>query len=142
MPSIADVNVLLPLLVDGHSHRRPALTWWEELAEDDVALCLPVRMGVLRLLCNRRIMGSSVQSPEAAWDAMQQLSDDPRISECEDIPAGHSAFWHANIIGREPNPNLWTDAWLAALAQSLDLELVTFDRGFIAFAGLRLKLLE
>ena len=39
-------------------------------------------------------------------------------------------------------PNLWADAWLAALAQSLDYEVTTFDRGFKSFCGLKLRLLE
>jgi predicted nucleic acid-binding protein len=38
--------------------------------------------------------------------------------------------------------NLWNDAWLAALAMSLDYEMTTFDRGFKSFRGLKLRLLE
>jgi len=34
------------------------------------------------------------------------------------------------------------DAWLAALAMSLDYEITTFDRGFKSFRGLRLRLLS
>jgi predicted nucleic acid-binding protein len=37
---------------------------------------------------------------------------------------------------------LGTDAWLAALALSLDYEITTFDRGFKSFRGLKLRLLE
>lgn len=43
---------------------------------------------------------------------------------------------------REPSPDLWTDAWLAALAQAHDLEMVTFDRGFRSYSKLKLRLLE
>ena len=46
------------------------------------------------------------------------------------------------VAGRQPTPNLWTDAWLAALARSLDHELVTFDRGFKSFDGIKLNLLN
>ena len=38
-------------------------------------------------------------------------------------------------------PDLWTDAWLAALAQSGDADRVTFDRGFRSFPKLKLVLL-
>jgi hypothetical protein len=38
--------------------------------------------------------------------------------------------------------NLWTEAWLAALALSLDYEITTFDRGFKSFRELKLRLLE
>jgi len=46
------------------------------------------------------------------------------------------------ITSREPTPNLWADAWLAALAMSLDYECTTFDRAFKSFRGLKLRLLE
>jgi predicted nucleic acid-binding protein len=39
-------------------------------------------------------------------------------------------------------PNLWADAWLAALVMSLDYEKTTFDRGFKSFRALKLRLLE
>jgi predicted nucleic acid-binding protein len=48
----------------------------------------------------------------------------------------------ALVTSREPTPNLWADAWLAALAVSLDYEVTTFDRGFKSFRGLKLRLLE
>jgi predicted nucleic acid-binding protein len=38
--------------------------------------------------------------------------------------------------------NSWTDAWLAALAMSLDYEMTTFDRGFKSFRDLKLRLLK
>lgn len=50
MQCIADANVLLPLLTEGHAHRQPALTWWEACDDRVVGLCLPVRMALLRLL--------------------------------------------------------------------------------------------
>jgi hypothetical protein len=46
------------------------------------------------------------------------------------------------VSSREPTPNLWVDAWLAALAMSLDYEMTTFDRGFRSFRALKLRLLE
>jgi predicted nucleic acid-binding protein len=46
------------------------------------------------------------------------------------------------LTNREPTPNLWADAWLAALAMSLEYELTAFDRGFKSFRGLKLRLLE
>ncbi len=117
------------------------MQWWDGLSDGDVGLCVPVRMGLLRLLCNRRVMGASVQAPEAAWDAVEQLRNDPRMTCLTDTPTGHDDHWRANVTGREPTPNVWTDAWLAALAQTLDKELVSFDRGFRAYRNLLLKLL-
>ncbi len=99
-------------------------------------------MALLRLLTNVRVMGSGTLRPEQAWDAVDQLINDPRISLIDQIPQAHDKHWHANIAGREPSPDIWTEAWLAALAQATDSEMTTFDRGFRSFAKLRLGLLS
>jgi toxin-antitoxin system PIN domain toxin len=139
---IADANVLLPILTEGHAHRGPALGWWEACNDDDVGLSLPVRMALLRLLTNSRVMGTSILRPSQAWAVVQRLLDDPRISVVEQVPTAQVQLWYDNIARREPTPDLWTDAWLAALAQASDCEMVTFDRGFRSFSKLRLRLLE
>ncbi|MGH8538959.1 MAG: TA system VapC family ribonuclease toxin [Stenotrophobium sp.] len=141
MRCIADANVLLPLLSSDHPHHAPALAWWDEQGDGEVGLCLPVRMGLLRLLSNRKVMGESVQRPEAAWSAVEALAIQPCVVTIDSVPAGHALNWRRNVAGREPTPDLWTDAWLAALAQSLDSEMVTFDRGFRQFKALKLRLL-
>ncbi|MGH8503317.1 MAG: TA system VapC family ribonuclease toxin [Gammaproteobacteria bacterium] len=142
MRCIADVNVFLPVLAEGHSHRPAAVTWWDACGDGEVGLCLPVHLALLRLLSNPRVMGRSLLAPEQAWNAVAQLADDPRVVSADKIPQGHAKHWRANVTGREPTPNLWTDAWLAALAQSLRCEMVTFDHGFRSFAKLTLRLLE
>ena len=141
MRCIADANVLLPILTEGHAHRQPAADWWQGCEDGHVGLCLPVRMAILRLLTNVRVMGSGTLRPAQAWDAVQKLIDDPRVSLVEQIPPGHGKLWHDNVVRREPTPDLWTDAWLAALAQGSHREMVTFDRGFRSFSKLALRLL-
>jgi predicted nucleic acid-binding protein len=74
--------------------------------------------------------------------AWQRLSDDPRSFHIDTEPADHEPRFVSFVSSREPTPNLWTDAWLAALAISLDYEMTTFDRGFKSFRGLKLRLLE
>lgn len=139
---IADANVLLPLLAEGHLHAAPAVDWWETCDDGDVGLSLPVRMALLRLLSNAKVMGSSILRPATAWNAVQRLIDDPRVEPVDQVPAAHHMFWYGNVARREPSPDLWTDAWLAALAQACDCEIVTFDRGFRSFSKLKLRLLE
>ena len=142
MRCIADANVLLPLLTEGHAHQAPAVDWWDSCDNGDVGLSLPVRMALLRLLSNTKVIGSSVLRPAAAWKAVQSLIDDPRIEVLDQVPAGHGKLWYDNVSQREPSPDLWTDAWLATLAQAHDCEMVTFDRGFRSFSKLNLRLLE
>lgn len=142
MSSIADANVLFPLLVDGHAAHPAARHWWEQQPDDSVGLPLLARLAVLRLLTNSVAMNGAPVAPNAALDAWQQLANDPRCFQIDAPPEAHEARFIALVAGREPSPNLWTDAWLAALAQSLDYEMVTFDRGFQSFADLRLCLLR
>lgn len=142
MRCIADANVLLPLLTGGHAHQATAAHWWDACDDGAVGLSLLVRMALLRLLSNAKVMGSSVLRPAQAWSAVQALTDDPRIEVVDQVPAAHGKLWYDNVARREPSPDLWTDAWLAALAQAHDCEMVTFDRGFRSFSKLKLRLLE
>jgi toxin-antitoxin system PIN domain toxin len=138
---IVDANVFLPLLTDGHALRAPALRWWDACADGDAGLSLPVRMALLRLLSNSRVMGTSTLYPERAWEVVGELISDPRVTVIEQPPQSHTMYWLANTSGRMPSPDLWTGAWLAALAQATDSAMTTFDRGFLAFNNLKLQLL-
>jgi predicted nucleic acid-binding protein len=80
-------------------------------------------------------------SPDEAVKAWHQLSEDPRAVYIDAEPAGHESRFVRLVSSRVPIPNLWTDAWLAALAMSLDCEIATFDRGFRSFRELKLQLL-
>ena len=142
MTCIADANVLFPLLVQGHAAYEVAKAWWDEQPDATVGTCLLTRMAVLRLLTNRVAMNGAPVSPDDALKAWHKLSDDPRSFHIDAEPADHEPRFVSLVSSREPTPNLWTDAWLAALAMSFDYELTTFDRGFKSFRGLKLRLLE
>jgi toxin-antitoxin system PIN domain toxin len=141
MTCIADANVLFPLLVEGHAAHGTATEWWQNQPDGAVGTCLLTRLAVLRLLSNRVAMNGNPVKPKEALSAWQQLADDPRSVHIESEPPTHEQRFTALVTGREPTPNLWTDAWLAALALSLDYEMTTFDRGFKSFRGLRVRLL-
>jgi toxin-antitoxin system PIN domain toxin len=142
MTCIADANVLFPLLVDRHVAREAARQWWESRSEDSVGWCLLTRMAVLRLLTNRVAMNGVPISPEAALNAWQALAADPRCVFLDAVPSSHEGIFASLVAGRTPTPNLWADAWLAALSKSLGHEIVTFDRGFKSFKGTKVTLLR
>ena len=142
MTCIADANVLFPLLVRGHAAHDAAMAWWQQQSDGTVGTCLLTRLAVLRLLSNRVAMNGDPVRPKEALAAWQQLADDPRSIRIDSEPATHERRFATLVAGREPTPNLWTDAWLAALALSLDYEMTTFDRGFRSFRGLRVTLLS
>jgi len=107
-----------------------------------VGTCLLTRLAVLRLLTDRVAMNGTPVSPDEALKAWGRLSNDPRSFHVDHEPAEHESRFVSLVSSRQPTPNLWTDAWLAALAMSLDYEMTTFDRGFKSFRGLQLRLLE
>jgi uncharacterized protein len=141
MTCIADANVLFPLLVQGHVAYEVAKGWWDEQPDGTVGTCLLTRLAVLHLLTNRVAMNGAPVSPDEALAAWRRLSSDPRAFHIDAEPAEHESRLASLVSSREPTPNLWTDAWLAALAMSFDYEVTTFDRGFKSFRGLRLRLL-
>ena len=98
-------------------------------------------MAVLRLLTNRALMGTGVLEPVQAWQTLGELSNDARAVVRHDVPIGLDALWLTFVRSREPSPNLWTDAWLAAFAEAEGAEMVTFDQGFRSFPLSRLRLL-
>lgn len=133
MNSLPDVNVLFPLLCGDHQHHPIAWEWWQVQPDGTVGLCWPAKLGVLRLLTNAKVMGGKPLKPDqalAAWDA---LSGDPRTFWIDGTPPGHAAHLARLVQGRAPAPNLWSDAWLAALAESCEMRMTTFDQGFRSF---------
>jgi toxin-antitoxin system PIN domain toxin len=142
MTCIADANVLFPLLVKGHAAHEVAMAWWGEQADATVGTCLLTQLPVFRLLTNKVAMNGAPVTPTEALKAWRRLSEDPRSFHIDTQPTEHETRFTSFVFSRDPAPNLWTDAWLAALAMALDYEMTTFDRGFKSFRGLKLRLLQ
>ncbi len=139
--SIADVNVLLPLIIPAHPSHRAARDWLAEQPEASVGWCVLTQLGVLRLLSNARVATTGALTPDAALAVWEQLISLAPFCELDQTPRSLGESLRQLAAGRQPSINFWTDAWLAALAQSLGCEMVTFDRGFRSFKGLKLRLL-
>ena len=142
MACLIDVNVIIPIIIQQHTKSESAVDWWDPLPTRHVVLSLPVRMATLRLLTNPKIMGEDVLPPEDAWRIWSRFSKDERTREDYGSPEGLDTYWLSNVLGRVPTPKLWTDAWLAAFAETSGLEMVTFDQDFRSFHLSRLKLLS
>lgn len=130
--TLVDVNVVFAILVVGHAHHQPAWRWWERQLDDSVVSCLLTRLGVLRLLTNSNAMAGSPVTPEKALESWDLFSNDPRCT-WKDPDSRHEAPFRSFVAGRQASPNLWTDAWLAALAESQRLRLASFDGDFHSF---------
>ncbi|MFM8885217.1 MAG: TA system VapC family ribonuclease toxin [Chthoniobacterales bacterium] len=133
MIRLADTNVVFALLVEGHEHHARAWRWWQRRPDASVAWFLPVRLGALRLLTNAVVMEGEPLACAAALDAWDKFNHDPRTMELGATGAAQERAFRQFVRDRRPTPNLWTDAWLAALAESEGIGLSSFDAGFREF---------
>lgn len=142
MIQLADINVVFSLLVKNHVHHPVSWEWWEKRKDNSVGMCLLCRMGILRLLANDKAMNGEAISPEAALAAWDMFAADPRTTWVTVPERSHEMYFRRYVTGRRPTPNLWTDAWLAALAESTEMGLASFDSGFNKFQIKDFELLQ
>lgn len=138
---LADVNIWLATLLEEHPHHAAAIAWWRERLlprGGSACLCRLTQMSLLRLLCNRLVMGRAVRDPRQAWRDYDDLLAQPAVAFLQE-PVGLEARWR-EIEHLATGRGGWTDSYLAAFACAHDIELVTFDAGFRRFPGLRLQL--
>ncbi len=91
-------------------------------------------MGFLRLVTNRVVMGGEVISQRSAWALYDELMRDKRVMFAPET-AEVEAAWKHYTQGSFTGTNVWTDAYLAALAAVHGMTLVSFDRGVARIKG-------
>jgi toxin-antitoxin system PIN domain toxin len=133
---LPDVNVWLGLVFDVHVHHPSALAWLNSISHQTACFCRLTQQGFLRLSNNPKVFLSDAVSTDAAWQLYDTTLSDPRVSFVEE-PAGFETVWRDLTKGRQFSPKLWNDAYLAAFAQTGGYEIVTFDRGFAQYVGVR-----
>jgi uncharacterized protein len=134
---LADVNVLVAAHRPDASEHVGARRWLEAALEavEPFGVVEQVLASFVRLVTNRRIF-TSPTSPAGALVFCEQLRDAPSAM----IVASGQRHWQVFAgLCREGNVkgNLVPDAYLAALAIEHGGTLVTYDRGFARFPGLR-----
>ena len=142
MDALVDANVWVPILLGSHPHHAKATAWWDKVAPGEATWCRFTQDAVLRLLTNTHVMAGAPLTPDAAWIVWQQLALDVRTTFRVGEPIGVDSLWQNNVRGRTTTPKLWTDAYLAALAEASHIEMVTFDKGFQHFQLTYLRLLS
>lgn len=138
--NLVDANVWLAIAVEGHVHHRIAREWFDTQSDLSCAFCRITQLALLRHLTNARIMGAAVLSQADAWKTYDALAGDPRVIFIEDPPSAESHF-KALTQASTPAHERWSDAWLAAIAESGKLGIVTIDKGFRVPNNVALKLL-
>ena len=123
---LLDVNLWVAIVWASHAHHRIAKNWFDQ-EDDELVFCRVTQMGFLRIVTNPAVTGDEALSRRAAWDLLEKLMADQRISFLHE-PQGLDALWIAFSKRDDKSHKLWTDDYLAAFAQAANAELVTFDR--------------
>ncbi len=134
---IPDVNALVnafhPLAVFYAPYRR----WLDEASGSDESLAIPdlVLLGFVRVSLNRKVW-----DPPPTLDRVLAFVDElrslPNFVPLEPSKRHWRAFANfCRTVGTRPDD--FTDNYLAALAIENEAELISADRGFARFPGLR-----
>jgi toxin-antitoxin system PIN domain toxin len=141
---LADSNVWLALVLSGHVFHPIVREWLEsQPPSESVLFCRATQQSFLRLLTTQAVVapyGIPPLTNKAAWSVYEAFIGNKRISWVAE-PIGLESQWKRLASGAVASPKLWMDAYLGAFAISGDYQLVTTDKAFKQFKGLKLLLL-
>jgi toxin-antitoxin system PIN domain toxin len=129
--SCPDVNVWLALLTVDHVHHDAAKHWWNQGTSRSILFCRLTQMGVLRLLTTSAVMNGKPLSMMDAWRAYDRVFSDERVAFAAEPPEMEGTFRKLTSDDAS-SPKAWADAYLAAFAEQVGSQVVTFEK---ALAG-------
>ncbi|NHA01742.1 type II toxin-antitoxin system VapC family toxin [Nocardioides sp. W3-2-3] len=137
--NIPDVNVLVALFRPDHGLSRAATAWWAESVDRGEPFTVPdvVWSGFTRVVTNGRIFEEPASFAQAQGFVGAVVAQ-PTHSTWVAHPRTLEEFAR---IGAEASArgNLVTDAYIAACAATYGGTVVTFDRDYRRFDGLRVR---
>jgi toxin-antitoxin system PIN domain toxin len=129
--------VVVPAAREDHTLHPIARPWFEQLQRDHAAFCVPdgVWVSFVRVTTNRRIFRSPSSLDEAFGFVAAVRAQDDHVT----LRPGtrHLELFERVCREGDATGDLVPDAQLAALAIEHGAELVSFDRDFARFPGLR-----
>lgn len=134
---VIDVNVLVALFVEDHPHHDAASQWWDEATSTGEPFTVPeiVWVGFTRLLTSGRTPIAPVDLA-TAWEFASAVMAQPSHARYVSSPRTLGEFTRLGI-GARATGNLLTDAYVAACAAAYGATVVTFDRDFRKFDGVK-----
>ena len=132
-----DVNVLLHLSNRASSSHEMARAWYADATRHGEPIVIPesVAVGFVRLATSRRVLAQPL-TPDQALEFLDTMLESPRITMFAAKASSYSTF-RTTVTTLGLRGNDVTDAWIAAVARDLSAAVVTFDRGFLRYPGLR-----
>lgn len=137
---IVDANVLISAVDETHVHHVQSSAWLDPALEggDVVGFAWVAVLAFLRVLTNRSVYPNPV-TVEEATDQVDAWLAAPGAAIVEATPR-HAVVMHSLLREVGTAGNLVIDAHLAALAIEHRAEVVSFDRDFARFTGVRHRL--
>lgn len=125
---LPDINVWVALNDDRHVHHSIAYDWYRELPNDSlIVFCRQTQLGLFRVLSTPAVMGDEALTLRGCWQIFDRWAGTGQVrwaSESTEL----EQFLRARTFGNSISPKIWTDAYLAAFAETAALTLVTFDK--------------
>lgn len=140
---LPDVNIWLALTLSKHSHHDAAAAWLEA-EEQGLCFCRATQQGLVRLLSTTEVMaryGNPPLTNREAWSVYDRFMEDDRITFAHE-PEGVEEIWKTLAVRETSSPKLWMDAYLAAFALRSGIQMVTTDKAFSQFKGLKSLVLK
>ncbi len=134
---LLDVNVILAAFREDHPHFEPARRYVEALSENGEGFALTdlVAGSFIRIATNRRVFVDPAPVAEA-FAYLRALRSQPGHLLLAPGPR-HLALFEDLCRAGEADGDLVPDAELAALAVEHGAEVISFDRDFARFPGVR-----
>ncbi|MFM8278129.1 MAG: hypothetical protein ACKN89_14310 [Cyanobium sp.] len=76
---LPDLNVWLALIWPDHSHHHQAIHYREQQAADQVLFCTVTALGLVRLVCQPKLMGTAVSNAPEASALLHALCQQPGV---------------------------------------------------------------
>ena len=124
MPSLLDINVLIPLLDENHSRHPAVADWFANHVEDGWTSCPLTQNGFVRIMSQPRYP-NRLDIGEAARKLHEAVSTPYHQFLADDISLLDNALVDANNLS---GPRQITDVYLLALAVAHDIRFVTLDK--------------
>ena len=134
---LPDVNVLIAAHRAAAPQHREARAWLVAAlgGEEDIGLCLPVVSGLVRVATSRRVFDPP-STPDEVFTFIRHLAAHPSTIWVNP-GRGHLRLLEELCRAADARGDLVSDAVIAALSIEAGATVISYDRDFARFAGVR-----